>query len=179
GRQPRQAGESGWCTRPRSTVRDGRPAAAGPQSSCQRPWARTARSADPLPRDGRTVSAAASELTLKRRDLVRAEATDPPVLGDADPLHDLAGTDLADARHRLEQRRDLHLADDVVLLAFLKHLGQSGAGVLQTVLDLSALAAGLRRLGQCGRTLFRGQGRERHGRFTSGSVVVIVRTSGN
>ena len=48
---------------------------------------------------------------------------------------------LPEARHGLEQVDDPHLADDVVRLALLEHLGDRGAGVLQAVLDLGPLPA--------------------------------------
>ena len=52
------------------------------------------------------------------------------------------GADPADAGHGLQQRGDLHLADDVVALAVGDDLGQGPLRVLQPVLDRSPLTPG-------------------------------------
>ena len=81
------------------------------------------------------------ELALERGDLLGAEPAHPAALGDAEPLHDLAGADLAEAGHRLQQVDDPHLADHLVVLALVEHVDDRGAGVLEPVLDLGPLAA--------------------------------------
>src|ERR1035438_7396229 len=82
----------------------------------------------------------------QRGDLVVAEATDATGLGDADLVHDLARPDPADPGHRLEQCRDLHLPDDVIVLAVSDHLRQRTLSVLQAVLDRCPLTTSDRRL---------------------------------
>src|SRR5688572_7796443 len=72
-----------------------------------------------------------SELFFECRDLLGAEAAHPAALGDAQALHDLAGPDLAEARHRLQQVDDPHLADDLVGVALSKHVADRGAVVLE------------------------------------------------
>ena len=60
------------------------------------------------------------------------------------------------------QSRHLHLADDVVGLPILEHLSQRNRAVLEPVLDLGTLFAGLGSLLQgCG-ALLRGKGRKSH-----------------
>src|SRR5262245_54558700 len=90
--------------------------------------------------DPSSKSAPAVKFPLEGRDLVVAEPAHAAALGDADPLHHLAGPDLAQPRHRLQQVEHLHLADDLVLLALTQHVGERGTGVLEPVLDLRALA---------------------------------------
>ena len=109
----------------------------------------------------------AAELTLKRGDLVGTEAAHAAALGDAESLHDLLGADLAHARERLEEGGDLHLADDVVLLALLDDLVKGGAGVLESILDLGPLPASRGGLFERGCALFRGKGRKSHAYVTS------------
>ena len=67
----------------------------------------------------------------------------------------------------LEQGGDLHLADDVVLLALLDDLVERGAGVLEPVLDLGPLPASRGGLLERGCALFRGKGRKSHAYVTS------------
>ncbi len=109
----------------------------------------------------------AAELALEGRDLVGTQAPDPAGLGDGEPFHDLLGPDLPDARQGLEQSRDLHLADYVVLLALVHDLGERGSGVLEPVLDLGTLTPGRGCLLQGGRALFGSEGAEEPRLFTS------------
>src|SRR5450631_470043 len=90
-------------------------------------------------------------------NLVVAQPSDPAGLSDADLPHDLAGPDAADARHRLQQRRDLHLADDVVVLAVRDHLGQQALGVLEAILNCCPLTTSDCRLCKSIGTLLRGE----------------------
>ena len=72
-----------------------------------------------------TVSLGVSvKLGHQRRSLLGAKSSDPARLRDLDLLHDLACPDLADARHRLDEVQDLHLADHFVGLPSLDHLTQ-------------------------------------------------------
>jgi hypothetical protein len=109
----------------------------------------------------------AAELALQRRDLVGAKAPDTAALGDPESLHDLLGADLADARQGLQKGGDLHLADDVVLLALLDDLMEGSTGVLEPILDLGALPASRGGLLERGCALFRGKGRKSHAYVTS------------
>src|SRR5262249_25446169 len=81
---------------------------------------------------------------------------------DAEPLHDLARTYLADTRHGLKQRRDLHLANDVIVLALLEDRRQRGGSALEVVLDFGAVLACLGCLLQSGRALVGSEGRKSH-----------------
>jgi len=109
----------------------------------------------------------AAELALQRRDLVGAKSPDSAALGDTEPFHDLLGADLADARQGLQEGGDLHLADDVVLLALLDDLMEGSTGVLEPILDLGALPASRGGLLERGCALFRGKGRKSHAYVTS------------
>jgi hypothetical protein len=111
--------------------------------------------------------AGAAELSLQGSDLVRTEAAYAAALGDPESLHDLLGADLAHARQGLEESGDLHLADDVVLLALLDDLVKGGAGVLESILDLGPLPASRGGLFERGCALFRGKGRKSHAYVTS------------
>src|SRR5579859_167962 len=116
----------------------------------------------PRPLGRRERSDITAEFGLKSCPLVRSETTNTPGLGNAEPLHDLLCPHLADTRHRLEQCRDLHLADDVVRLAVLEYLGQRRRATLELVLDLGALFAGPGSLLQSGSTLIGCEGRKCH-----------------
>src|SRR4051794_9091258 len=120
----------------------------------------------PGPPEGRSGGRAA-ELAFQGGDLVRTETANPAALGDAEPLHDLLGAHLPDAGKGFEQRGDLHLADDVVLLALLDDIVQGCAGVLEPVLDLGTLPASRGGLFERGSALFRGKGRKGHAYVTS------------
>ena len=63
---------------------------------------------------------------------------------------------------RLQERGDAHLADDVVGLAGGDDLAEGHSGVLQTVLDLGALASGGRCLLESRGALFGGERRKCH-----------------
>jgi hypothetical protein len=115
----------------------------------------------------RTSGAGAAELALQGSDLVGPEATHAAALGDPESLHDLLGADLAHARQGLKKGGDLHLADDVVLLALLDDLVKGGAGVLESILDLGPLPASRGGLFERGCALFRGKGRKSHAYVTS------------
>src|SRR5689334_17376224 len=108
------------------------PTAVGP--------ARTTRRERPEEAAGPSVTT--GELALERGHLLGPQASHAAALGDPEPLHDLAGADLAQARHRLQQVDDPHLADDLVALALPQDVGDGGAGVLEAVLDLRPFAPG-------------------------------------
>ena len=55
------------------------------------------------PWSDQTASDNTTELVFQRGALVRAQAADPARFGDAEPLHDLPGPNLADPRHGLEE----------------------------------------------------------------------------
>ena len=105
---------------------------------------------------------AAAELVLQSGPLVGTKTADTPRLRDAKPLHDLLGANLTHAGHGLKQRRDLHLAYDVIGLTVLENLGQRRRGVLEPVLDLSTLLAGLGGLLESSGPLVGGQWRKSH-----------------
>src|SRR5829696_1638172 len=104
----------------------------------------------------------AAELGEQRLALAVPKAAQPATRCDLQPLHRLLGSDLADAWQRLEQRGDLHLAKDVVLLGILEHLGQRGTTTLEPVLELGPGAAGGGRLLQRSGPLLLGQLRKGH-----------------
>src|SRR3954468_7318640 len=111
---------SGWCSL-MSAATLPLPTAVGPASTTSR----RLRSGSVMPRGWfreTTVPSSGAELLLERGDLLGAEPADPAALGDAEPLHRLLGPDLAQARHRLQQVDDAHLADDLVALALGEHL---------------------------------------------------------
>src|SRR5690606_8802363 len=124
-------------------------------------WAAPFRAGPPRA-DGSAALLGAAELALQGGALVGAQAPDSARLGDVEPLHDLLGADLADAGERLQQSRDLHLADDVVGLAVGEHLRQGDAAVLQAVLDFRALFSGLSGLLQGRGALLGCEGRKGH-----------------
>src|SRR5580658_8597048 len=95
----------------------------------------------PRPLGRRSASDITAEFGFERGTLVGTKTTNAPGLRDAKPLHDLLGPHLADARHRLEQSRDFHLAYDVIRLAILEHLRQRRRAALEAILDLSTLFA--------------------------------------
>src|SRR5690625_3319029 len=70
---------------------------------------------------------------------------------------DLLGLDLADLGQGLEQRRDLHLAQDLVALGGLEHLLEVGTAALQALFELSPGTTGRSRLLQSSSTLLIGQ----------------------
>src|SRR3954462_190937 len=84
------------------------------------------------------------ELALQRKPLLVPQAADPAGGRDGQLVHELGRPDLADAGHRLEDGRHLHLAHDVVGLAGREHLGQRDAGRLQLGLELGAGTSRLR-----------------------------------
>src|SRR3712207_4380317 len=81
----------------------------------------------------------AAELLDQSRTLLGTKAPDAPGRADLQPLHDLGGTDLAHAGECLEDGRDLHLADDLVVVGVGQDRLEAGPGVLQTLLDLGTL----------------------------------------
>src|SRR5690348_4019057 len=81
--------------------------------------------------------AAGGELALERLPLVRAEAADATAGRNAELLHDALRAHLADARHRLENSRHPHLADDLVGLTRGEDVRERCARVLQLVAQLS------------------------------------------
>ena len=76
--------------------------------------------------------------------------------------------------HRQQQVDDPHLADDLVALALVEHVGDRGAGVLEAVLHLGALATGGGGLVEGGLALF---GRERW--ESQGTSFVFSRVRGS
>jgi hypothetical protein len=119
-------------------------------------------------------SATGAELALESSDLVGGQPADATALGDAQPLHHLAGADLAETGHRGEQVEHAHLADDLVLLPLGQDVDDRGPGVLEPVLDLGPLTAGRRGLLQVRLPLFRGEFRQRHGEDLDNLDVLVV-----
>jgi hypothetical protein len=109
-----------------------------------------------------TATVTRGELALERGDLLGAEPADPTALRDAEPLHHLAGTDLAESGHGLEQVDHAHLADDLVALALVEDVEEGGAGVLEAVLHLGPFASGGRGLVQGRQALFGGERGQSH-----------------
>src|SRR4051812_27771481 len=97
----------------------------------------------------------AVETLDERGDLVGTQATDAPGLRDPDLFHDLAGPDLAHAGQGLQQCRHLDLADHLVGLPLLDHLGEGTLGVLEPVLHFGAGPACRRGLLEGGSPLLR------------------------
>ncbi len=103
------------------------------------------------------------ELGQQRLALPVAEPAQPPGRGDLEPLHDLRGAHLADPGQRLEQRRHLHLAQDLVAVGLLQHLAEGGPAALEAVLQLGPGPTRRGRLLERGCTLFLGQLGKGHG----------------
>src|SRR6478736_6980256 len=108
-----------------------------------------------------------AELREQQFALLAAQSADPTRRGDVELLHDLLRAHLADTGQRLEHRRDLHLAEGVVLVGLLEQIGQRALAGLKLPLDLCALLARGCRLLQCVGTLLRGKRRKRHERSPS------------
>src|ERR1035438_5307906 len=108
-----------------------------------RPWTHVPRARPWAPQAGSDTTA---ELILQGGALVSTQATHTARFGDAEPLHDLPGTYLADTWDGLEQSGDFHLSDDVIALAIFENLGQARGTVLEAVLDLGTLLPGSGRL---------------------------------
>src|SRR3954467_15931275 len=108
-----------------------------------------------------------AELRQELLALLAAQPTHAPRCGDVELLHDLLRAYLAHAGQRLEHRRDLHLAEGVVLIGLLEHIGERALAGLELPLDLCALLARGCRLLQCVGTLLRGKRRKRHERSPS------------
>ena len=135
------------------------------------------------PRPRRYASQLRHRTPFKSRHLLGAETAHPAALGDAEPLHGLPGADLAEAGHGLQQVDDPHLADDLVLLALSKHVGDRGAGVLEPVLHLGAFPSRGRGLFEGRLSLFgseRGQSHVRgpscYSSHVGGSVLLNIAT---
>ena len=127
---------------------------------------------------GGPAQMSSAELVLERRALVCPQTTDTTGLGDAEPFHDLLGANLAYARHGLKQSRDLHLANDVIVGAFLDDVGEGGGSALEAILHLRAFFACSGCLLQGRRTLIRSEGRKSHSRsprVSSGKTLVAVK----
>src|SRR5579862_1879164 len=142
------------------------PTPEGPESTVSRECTVVATAAPPRlagtcsrPLCGSDIGA---ELCLKRRPLVGTQPADAARFRDAKPFHDLLGPDLAYAGQGFKQSRDLHLANDVIVCAFLDDIGQGRGPALEAVLHLGAFFAGAGRLLQGCRTLFRSEGRKSH-----------------
>src|SRR5439155_4511464 len=103
-----------------------------------------------------------TELAEQCLALLVTQAAQATAVGDLQPFHDLGGSYLADARQGLQHRRHLQLADDVVVVGLVKHLGEALLAGLELVLQLGAGLTNLSRLFQRGGTLLGGERRERH-----------------
>src|SRR6478672_13759757 len=159
------------------------PTAVGPARTTSR---------ERVPVSGVRRSVTRGELALERGHLLGAEAADATALGDPQPFHHLAGAHLAQARHRLEQVDDAHLADDLVLLALAQDVDDGGAGVLEAVLHLGPFPTGGGGLVEGRLALFGGERGQSHvrqvlrsrsgptglARAGIGCWVNLVRTSG-
>jgi len=89
--------------------------------------------------------------------LTIAEATQAAGRGDFKLGHDFLRLDLANLRQRLQQRRNLHLAQDLVGLGILQHLLEVGAAALEPILELGSRSTCGGSLLQRGRALLVGQ----------------------
>src|SRR5690625_371175 len=128
------------------------PTADGPDSTTTRPACRLSG-----PPPAFTVGSGEVELLQQRLALPVAQAAQPAGGGDLQLGHDLLRLDLADLRQRLQQRRHLHLAQDLVGLGVLEHLLEIGAATLEPVLELRSGPTCGRRLLQRGGALLVGQ----------------------
>src|SRR3546814_16478874 len=89
-----------------------------------------------------TASAPRAELGLEGRDLLDAEAANTAATSDAQPLHQLAGPDLAQAGHRLPQDDHLHPANHLIGLALSEHVHVRGPGICPPILSRSVVPPG-------------------------------------
>ena len=78
------------------------------------------------------------ELFQQGLALTIAEAAQAAGRGDLELGHDLLRLDLADLRQGLEQRGNLHLAQDLVGLSVLEDLLEVGAATLEPIFELSS-----------------------------------------
>src|ERR1700722_1051908 len=163
-RKARRAQSAANCSAPREGWR--RPATLSLRHRSRAPYRRARR---PCPRasvgrppDRLTASEIRTELLLKRGALVGAEPSHAAGLGNAEPLHDLLGADLADAGQGLQERRDLHLANHVVGGTVLDDFGQGHRAALEAILNLGTFLARYRCLLQGLGALFGREGRKSH-----------------
>src|ERR1700754_745700 len=139
-----------------SWITAARPASEGPVRTVSRAAGRASScmvTSSLYPRDG----SAAGELSKERLALLVAQTAQTAAVGDLELLHDLGSPDLADTRHRLQDGRDLELADDVVRLGPVEHGGEGGLALLELLLQLGTGFADLRCLFQRCRALFGAQ----------------------
>ena len=123
---------SGWCSR---------------TSAATVPLPTAVRAGEDEPRRGpsgprRRVSHAGGELALERGDLLGAQAAHPAALGDAEPLHQLPGADLAEPGIDCSRSMTRILPMTSLRWPSLEDVDDRGAGVLEPVLDLGPLPAG-------------------------------------
>src|SRR3546814_14811185 len=85
------------------------PTAVGPASTTRRAGAGV-----PVTVGSLTASAPRAELGLEGRDLLDAEAANTAALSDAQPLHQLAGPDLAQAGPRLQKSEERRVGKEWV-----------------------------------------------------------------
>jgi hypothetical protein len=93
---------------------------------------------DLLRRAGFESGTAVPEFGDESGALLAAEATDATRRRDAEPIHDLRGSHLANAGQRLEQCGHPHLPDHVVFVTHFEDGTERLTGVLEACLDLGA-----------------------------------------
>src|SRR5690606_28464784 len=111
------------------------------------------------PGSSRAVAARslAAELGEQRLALPFTEATQTTAGRDLEALHRLLRTYLAHARQSLQQSRDLHLAEHLVLVGLLQHISEGRTAALEPLLELRAGATGGGGLPPPRSTLFLGE----------------------
>src|SRR4051794_40460557 len=137
------------------------PTAVGPASTVSRPGSGITPPSSVVASPPNTGVSAAEALD-QGGNLVGAQTSHTPRLGDPDLFHDLLRADLADTGEGLEENRPLQLADPLVGLPLADHLTERALRVLESILDLGSRAASLSRLHQGGGTLLGGQGGQSH-----------------
>src|SRR5690606_8979424 len=111
----------------------------------------------PDPTPAHRCASLPAELGEQSLALPLTEPAQPTAGGDLELLHGRLGADLTDTRQGLEQRRDLHLAENLVVVGLLEHVGQGGATSLQPLLELRPSPASRSSLLQGSGALFLGQ----------------------
>src|SRR5690606_38097779 len=108
-------------------------------------------------------SRSGAELFEQCLALAVTQAADATGRRDLQLGHDFLRLDLANLRQSLEERGDLHLAEDLVVLGVGEHLLQVGSATLEAVLQLGAHTASGGSLLECCCALLIGQLGKSHG----------------
>src|SRR5690606_38917448 len=113
------------------------PTPDGPESTISRAAGRASSLLTPLVSTPRG-SLARRELPKQCSALLFAEAAQPAAVSDLQLFHYLSRPNLADTGQRLEHGRHLQLADDIVGLGAVEHLGEARLTALELFLQLGA-----------------------------------------